>query len=102
MSIFQNIPDDVEFECVKCNSCGCHYNGSENNRYGYFNCCYECGENKYEDERIIQEEKKSIFANLPNNLIMNIIKMAEDERKKEERELAEYNTFGAHFNRMHS
>jgi hypothetical protein len=26
---------------------------------------------------------KSIFSNLPNNLIMNIIKMAEDERKKE-------------------
>jgi hypothetical protein len=29
---------------------------------------------------------KSIFSNLPNNLIMNIIKMAEDERKKEEKE----------------
>lgn len=57
-SIFQNIPADIEFECVKCNSCGCHYNGSENNRYGYFNCCYQCGENKYEDECIIEEEKK--------------------------------------------
>jgi hypothetical protein len=28
----------------------------------------------------------TIFSNLPNNLIMNIIKMAEDERKKEEKE----------------
>ncbi len=27
----------------------------------------------------------SIFSNLPNNLIMNIIKMAEDERKNEQR-----------------
>jgi U3 small nucleolar ribonucleoprotein component len=26
----------------------------------------------------------TIFSNLPNNLIMNIIKMAEDQRKKEE------------------
>ena len=26
----------------------------------------------------------SIFSNLPNNLIMNIIKMAEDERKNDE------------------
>ena len=26
---------------------------------------------------------KSIFSNLPNDLIMNIIKMAEDERKNE-------------------
>jgi len=33
----------------------------------------------------------SIFSNLPNNLIMNIIKMAEDERKKEEQiELNKY------------
>lgn len=28
----------------------------------------------------------TIFSNLPNNLIMNIIKMAEDQRKKEEKE----------------
>lgn len=28
----------------------------------------------------------SIFSQLPNNLIMNIIKIAEDERKKEEKE----------------
>lgn len=28
----------------------------------------------------------SIFSNLPNNLIIDIIKMAEDQRKKEENE----------------
>lgn len=30
---------------------------------------------------------KSIFSNLPNNLIMDIIKMAEDENKKEQEKL---------------
>ena len=30
---------------------------------------------------------KSIFSNLPNNLIMDIIKMAEDQRKKDEEEI---------------
>lgn len=30
---------------------------------------------------------KSIFQNLPNNLIMNIIKMAEDQRKQDEEKL---------------
>lgn len=35
---------------------------------------------------------KNIFQNLPNNLIMNIIKMAEDQRKQEqmEQEMEEY------------
>tara|TARA_R100000734_G_C3300425_1_gene91157 strand:+ start:122 stop:337 length:216 start_codon:yes stop_codon:yes gene_type:complete len=34
---------------------------------------------------------KSIFSNLPNNLIINIIKLAEDKRKEEERkEYEEY------------
>jgi hypothetical protein len=30
---------------------------------------------------------QNIFANLPNNLIMNIIKMAEDERKKDDEKI---------------
>lgn len=34
--------------------------------------------------RIENKMTGSIFSNLPNNLIMNIIKMAEDERKIEE------------------
>ena len=33
----------------------------------------------------------SLFSQLPNNLIMNIIKIAEDERKKEEKEIMEKN-----------
>lgn len=35
---------------------------------------------------------KNMFQNLPNNLIMNIIKMAEDQRKQEqmEQEMEEY------------
>lgn len=78
MTIFQNIPADIEFECVKCNSCGCHYNGSENNRHGYFNCCYECGENKYEDECIIQKENSRV---LPFEMIAKILNIRMESKK---------------------
>jgi len=57
MNIFNNIPEYLEMECVECNACGSQYNGSDNNMYGYFNCCYDCGENRYEDECILREEK---------------------------------------------
>jgi len=57
MTIFNNIPEYLEMECVECNSCGSHYNGSDNNMYGYFNCCYDCGENRNEDECILREEE---------------------------------------------
>ena len=36
-------------ETTNCNECGCLYNFENNNTYGYLNCCFSCGENKYQD-----------------------------------------------------
>tara|TARA_B100000519_G_C14216302_1_gene425124 strand:- start:1158 stop:1589 length:432 start_codon:yes stop_codon:yes gene_type:complete len=32
-----------------CKECGYEYTFENNNNYGYLNCCFSCGENKYQD-----------------------------------------------------
>ena len=63
-------------ETCYCKECDCDYRFDNNNHYGYNNCCFSCGENKYEEYLEEQEElkkKKEInFNDLPCD-IKNLI-----------------------------
>lgn len=56
-------------ETVECFTCGCEYTVFQNNDYGYYNCCKECGQNKYEEE---QEKELPVLPNDIFSLILNI------------------------------
>ena len=70
-------------ETCYCKECGSDYDVSNNNEYGYMNCCLSCGENKYEE--YLEEKKKEInFNDLPCDImtkIMNINKVSDRQEK---------------------
>jgi len=70
-------------ETCYCNECECDYDVTNNNEYGYDNCCLPCGENKYEE--YLEEKKKEInFNDLPCDImtkIMNINKVKDKQEK---------------------
>ena len=81
-------------ELVECNCCGTHYGGTDNNIHGYYNCCYECGNNKYEEE---QEEKETPVPQLNFDMISKILNIRM-ESKKDDRYKNNYNNFVKSFN----
>ena len=90
-------------ETVICKECECDYDFTNNNQYGYFNCCSPCGENKYEEYLEEQEElkkrKEINFNDLPCAImtkIMNINKNREKEEKLIEEAKLGYNACGNH------
>ena len=65
-------------ELVECNCCGTRYGVTDNNIHGYYNCCYECGDNKYEEE---QEEKETPVPQLTFDMISKILNIRMESKK---------------------
>ena len=65
-----------------CNECECTYTFENNNQYGYENCCFSCGENKYTDY-LDQKKKKINFNDLPGD-IKSMIYAINKNRDKED------------------
>lgn len=69
-----------------CKECECDYDFTNNNQYGYFNCCSSCGENKYEEYLEEQEElkKKEInFNDLPCDIMTKIMNINKNQERLE-------------------
>ena len=73
-------------ETCYCKECGSDYDVSNNNEYGYMNCCFSCGENKYEEyleEQELKKRKQINFNDLPSDIKSIIFKINRDEKKEE-------------------
>ena len=85
-------------ETCYCKECGCDYDVSNNNEYGYYNCCLPCGENKYEEyleEQELKKRKQINFNDLPCAIKSIIFKINRDKKLIEASKLG-YNACGHH------
>ena len=84
-----------------CKECECDYDFTNNNQYGYNNCCLPCGENKYEEYLEEQEEKRKEinFNDLPCDIMTKIININKN-KEIEERE-ANKNIFNDSMCKLH-
>ena len=79
-----------------CKECECDYDFTNNNQYGYDNCCSSCGENKYEEyleEQELKKRKKINFNDLPCEIKSIIFEKnrKENNKKNVEKKLKEFN-----------
>ena len=69
-----------------CKECESDYDFTNNNQYGYDNCCSSCGENKYEEyleEQELKKRKKINFNDLPCDLMTKIMNINKNKEKEE-------------------